>query len=723
VPEPLGRGQRYIPGLDGLRAVAVTGVIIYHLGLPWLPGGLLGVAIFFTLSGYLITDLLLGSWEKHGSLRLREFWARRARRLLPALLVLLAIVSTWVAFADRSLLAPMRGAVFAALGYISNWYLVFRHISYFSRFQAPGPLDHLWSLAVEEQFYLIWPWLLLAALYLLRRMDRTRAEPGSARARSWRGSGGSPAGGTNWFGVPPSRRPLRPLMVATLVLGAASAMEMAVLYRPGFDSSRLYYGTDTRAFGLLAGAALAMVWPTVGAERRLPGPRRAVLDLAGVVGLAGCVVLMATVNDYSWFLYPLGLVLVSAFTVLVLASVSHPASRFGRVLGMRPLRWLGVRSYGVYLWHVPVIALTDPPPRDAPSGWLQAGQVLLTLALAAASWRFVESPVRQGAVGKAWSELRSGAVANRRWVAIAVVPLVAVFSAVSLSGLGHAGQHLTVATRPARTGASTYVGRPSATGRSITARPTTTHPTTTQPTTTHPTTTHPTTTHPTTASPATTLRTRCTSVVHIGDSTSASLVSADYLPDPAQRLAAQYARVGVKAALMRIVGGTSVVETLPGDQNAVTMAKALVSHGYRGCWVIALGTNDAADIYVGSNVGAAQRVQRMMAVIGGQPVLWVNVKTLLTSGPYAEANMKRWDQALVSACRRYPNLEVFDWASMANQAWFTDDGIHYNSPGSAPRAAAIADALAAGFPLTGHAPAGSCVVHGSPAWHLPVFHD
>ena len=205
-------------------------------------------------------------------------------------------------------------------------------------------------------------------------------------------------------------------------------------------------------------------------------------------------------------------------------------------------------------------------------------------------------------------------------------------------------------------------------------------------------------------------------------------MSSSYLPIAAQRLPAQYARVGVTESIMRIVGGTSVVETIPGTQNAFQMAKALVASGYHGCWVIALGTNDAADIYVGSNVGVKARVQRMMSVIGKQPVMWVNVKTMLSSGPYSEPNMQSWDNGVASECSRYPNMRVFNWAGMAKPSWFISDGIHYSSQGSAPRAAAIADALAKAFPAHPSAKrakgaATGCVINGSPAWDLPVFRD
>src|SRR2546429_1724303 len=169
MPEPVRSGQRYLPGLDGLRAVAVLAVVAYHVGLSWAPGGLLGVGVFFTLSGYIITDLLLGSHARAGSLELVDFWLRRARRLLPAVFVMLTVVVGWVALFDRSQLAALRGGVAAAAAYVSNWWLIAQHSSYFSRFGPPSPLGHLWSLAVEEQFYPVWPWPLLLGLKLYPR--------------------------------------------------------------------------------------------------------------------------------------------------------------------------------------------------------------------------------------------------------------------------------------------------------------------------------------------------------------------------------------------------------------------------------------------------------------------------------------------------------------------------------------------------------------------------
>jgi lysophospholipase L1-like esterase len=197
-------------------------------------------------------------------------------------------------------------------------------------------------------------------------------------------------------------------------------------------------------------------------------------------------------------------------------------------------------------------------------------------------------------------------------------------------------------------------------------------------------------------------RTSCTAVAHIGDSTSVGMVDPAVLPSAAQRLPAQYAHVGVRHLLADASGGRSIVEALPGQVNGYYTARAMAARGFRGCWVIALGTNDSANIAAGSLAGQAARISQMMSVAHGQPVLWVNTRTLDTSGPYAEANMQRWNQALRQAQARYPNLRIFDWASVARPGWYIPDGIHYTAAGYAARAHAIAQALARAFPAGGH---------------------
>jgi peptidoglycan/LPS O-acetylase OafA/YrhL len=680
-------GQRYMPGLDGLRALAVLAVVAYHVGLGSATGGLLGVGVFFTLSGYLITDLLLGQ-RAAGHLDLRDFWLRRARRLLPALFLMLVVVTVWVSVADRSQLPALRGQVAAAVVYVSNWWQIFQHVSYFARFGPPTPLNHLWSLAVEEQFYILWPWLLLLGLHFVRERKR----PIAVRPR---------------------------LAGVTLVLALVSAVEMAVLYHPTFDPSRVYDGTDTRAFGLLFGAALAMMWPSRALTGRVTPSARAILDGLGAAGLLIIALLVWRTNQYSAFPYRGGMVLLSVATVLVVAALTHPATRLGRLLGCRPLRWLGVRSYGIYLWHVPVIVLTTPILNQGVDALRVALQVAASIALAALSWRYVEEPVRHGAVGRLWAQARSvgwhpRSLPGRLRAGLAAAALGLALTAVSLAGADPVAP-ITAVVAKIRVEVSPSARSPAHPGR-VTATTTRPDPRGHTPAASPP-------AGRTQAGPRVkpSTRTLCRAVVHIGDSTSEGMISSDYLPDPSQRLPAQYARVGVSDVHLEIAGATSIVETLPGGINAHTVARGLVRDGYRGCWVIALGTNDTADIYVGSSISLSTRINQMMSVIGNQPVMWVNAKTLVTSGPYAESDMQDWNSALEQACLRYPNMRVFDWASVARDNWFIPDGIHYYSPGYAARAHLIANALAQAFPASGASPGSSnCVVRVKPL-SVPVL--
>jgi peptidoglycan/LPS O-acetylase OafA/YrhL/lysophospholipase L1-like esterase len=684
MPKPVGHSQRYMPGLDGLRAIAVLAVIAYHLNPAWAPGGLLGVGVFFTLSGYLITDLLLGQREATGRLQLGDFWLRRARRLLPALFLMLAVVVAWVTLLDRSLLPGLRGDVLAAVGYVSNWWNIVREASYFARFGPPPPLDHLWSLAVEEQFYLIWPWLL-------------------------------------WLGLRyvPGRYTLAGLTLAGATL---SAFAMALIYQPGVDPTRVYEGTDTRAFGLLIGAALAMVWPS----RELRADRtnhrsRLLIDGAAVVGLVVIGILIWRTSEYSPFLYNGGIVLLSVATALVLTALVHPASWLGVAVGWTPLRWLGVRSYGIYLWHYPIIVLTAPGPQQRASFSLEALQVVATIVVAALSWRYFEEPIRRGAIGRIWTHTRSRFTRRRdaprgSYLPRFITGMVTVV-AVAVLALDCAGLTGMASPRAETSGLSARSEKgpvhPHVSTRHTAATPTTT-PTpeaaaraSTQ--TREPVSRGPKSRQPESRKAASSVMSSCNSVAYIGDSTSEGMVLPNYLPDPGHRLGAQYARVGVTEQYLEISGARSIVETLSENQaSGYAIARDLKAHGFQGCWVIALGSNDTANVYVGSMVGLEARIRRMMWVMGDQPVLWITVKSLLDTGPYSEKNMRHWNRTVVGACAKYPNLRVFDWASLAEERWYISDGTHYTSQGYRHRARLSADALAHAFPASGES--SNCVV-------------
>jgi peptidoglycan/LPS O-acetylase OafA/YrhL len=650
MPRPVQAGHRYIPGLDGIRAVAVLSVIAYHLNVHWAQGGLLGVGVFFTLSGYLITDLLLGHWNRHGDLGLALFWLRRARRLLPALFLMLAAVSVWVALGDAAQLAALRRQVIAAALYFGNWSTIAQHGSYFARFAPPLPLDHLWSLAIEEQFYLVWPWLLLLGIWTVRSRNG--------------------------------------LALLTLIGAAISAIAMGHLYHPGYDPTRVYEGTDTRAFGLLIGAALAMVWPT---RRTAPVARpamRTVLDGLGVAGLLGILVLVWRTSSTSVFLYPYGFVVLSFATAAMIAAMVNPSSRLGPALGWKPLRWVGVRSYGIYLWQWPIIVLAGTA--QSPVNWWKASaEVAGTLLIASLSWRYVEEPIRRGALGRTWRHFRSGTRRlrrPRRTIALSAATVAALCLAVlSLTGA------LPIVSR----GLSAQAAAAGPPARLAALRTTTpAHRAGTRET------------RPVAARVST--RTSCRSVVYIGDSTSEGETSTDYIPNPRQRLPEQLADVGVKVTLPEISGARSIVETFEGYPNAATVAQDHISQGFRGCWILALGTNDVDNVHDGSTIGFSARIARMMSIIGHRPVLWVDAVTVLSSGPYSEPAMQRWNAALLAACRTYPTMRVYDWAAHAKRAYFIPDGIHYYSPGYVARSHLIARGLASAFPRDGP-PSASCV--------------
>src|SRR5215210_3771721 len=386
----------YMPGLDGLRALAVLAVLLYHADLGWIPGGFLGVEVFFVISGYLITALLLAEWQKRGHLDLKGFWLRRARRLLPALYVLLVVCMAYGVVFLPGEVAGLRGDVLAALGYVTNWYLILGQESYFEAVGRPSLLQHLWSLAVEEQFYLLWPPILALGLAI-----------GATRLR------------------------YRRVLCLALAGAVAAGVAMALLYAPGVDPSRIYYGTDTRVTGLLIGATLAFLWmPQPSTDgwtlRRNLGSSRfmrrwrwavpALLDIVGIAALGTLIWFCLHLGEFQPFLYRGGLVAVALATAALIAVIAYPRARTGsRLLAWRPLRWIGERSYGIYLRHWPVFMVTRPD-LDVSFGGLPLLALRLgaTVLLADLSYRYVETPIRRGALGRAWKRLRE-AEGPRRW--------------------------------------------------------------------------------------------------------------------------------------------------------------------------------------------------------------------------------------------------------------------------------------------------------------------
>jgi peptidoglycan/LPS O-acetylase OafA/YrhL len=391
-----------MPGLDGIRAIAVVAVLIFHADATWLPGGFLGVDVFFTLSGFLITSLLLAELDAHDGIRFGRFYLRRARRLLPALFVVLIATSLLAVTVARDAAEQVREDVVAAFFYVTNWWYVFGDQSYFEVTGRPPMLQHLWSLAVEEQFYLVWPLLVFA----LWRVGRRRGVLVGAVL----GALGSTA------------------------LMAVLALQAGVL--DGGDTSRVYFGTDTHAMTLLVGAALAVLWQPRRISSALTERGRTAVAALGGVGLVALVIIFRTVDETSTVLWLGGFLVIGLVTAMAVASAAITGTAVATVLAMQPLRWLGERSYGIYLYHWPIFMVLRPGIDVATEGWpVQVARFALTFAVAELSYRFVEMPVRNGALGAAWRRWReqgSSVLASRAAVAGATALTVVALLAVAL---------------------------------------------------------------------------------------------------------------------------------------------------------------------------------------------------------------------------------------------------------------------------------------------------
>jgi peptidoglycan/LPS O-acetylase OafA/YrhL len=377
-PHPDPRLQRW-GALDGLRALAVVAVMLYHAGVSWIPGGLLGVDVFFVLSGFLITSLLLREVRAGGSVDLRAFWARRARRLLPALLLVLIAVSLWAALDKAQDIRSIRLDVTAALGYVANWRFAYSNQGYFASTQTPSPVLHLWSLGVEEQFYLVWP-LLVAGFVAAARLVLGHRPRGTAAPRRV-GDGRAV------------------VLVISLVGAAASATWLIIGALNGTNSSRLYYGTDTRALALLTGAALAGLAPLPRSPAAAPAGVRATRfwTAAGAVALGGLGWIVASVSGQDRLLYRGGFLVVAMLVAVVIAALTRaPRGPLSRLLGLPPLTHVGRISYGLYLWHWPVVLFATAARTGLTGGALLGARLVAALMLAELSYWLLERPVLAG---------------------------------------------------------------------------------------------------------------------------------------------------------------------------------------------------------------------------------------------------------------------------------------------------------------------------------------
>ena len=380
----------HIPSIDGLRALAVTAVVLYHLGIDWIPGGFLGVDLFFVISGYVITRLILDSIESANGLDIKEFYAARIRRLLPGLLVLLIVTSLAMAlFAPDSVRRFISDVPFVLSG-TNNWHLVALHQDYFQAIGRPPLLQHTWSLAVEFQFYLIWPILLL---FIWRRFGKRVVRRAALLIATFSGTS---------------------LFLFSIQADNATAGRI----------SHIYFGTDTHSLGLFLGSALAVSWIPRNLTPNISQRAQDFIDGIGVVGFVGLLCIFLFIDETNATLYQIAFPLAGLFGCATLISIVHPASRFSPILSARFLLWIGQRSYGIYLWHWVVFQVTRPGADLTGSPFaLNVARVLLVLILADISLRAIEIPIRRGLVQNWFRGIkyRTKVMQKRQRIFIAVI--------------------------------------------------------------------------------------------------------------------------------------------------------------------------------------------------------------------------------------------------------------------------------------------------------------
>ena len=395
-PWQLDRGPRakemgYLPGLDGVRALAVIGVLLYHADLSWIPGGFLGVDVFFVLSGFLITSLILEEFDRSGRVDFRKFYLGRARRLLPALILVLVVVSLAAALVYQDAARQLASDVVASIFYVNNWWYIAADQSYFEFIGRPPLLKHLWSLAVEEQFYLVWPAI---AFLAMRRFARKGVFAVAATLASL---------STIWM----------------LQLAVSNGF-------PDFaDPSRAYFGTDSHSMGLLIGAAMATFWRPGRMRRALPTGASVIITAVGIAALLAVIWFFVFVGEFTPWLYRGGFLGLALIVATLIAAASHPGVGLGKAMGTQPWRYIGQRSYGLYLWHWPVFMATRPgldlPLDGVPLLILRLG---LTVGIAELSFRFVEMPIRRGVIQRYAARIKAASGARRRRLRLVATAMI-----------------------------------------------------------------------------------------------------------------------------------------------------------------------------------------------------------------------------------------------------------------------------------------------------------
>lgn len=604
--------SRYISGFDGIRTLAVVGVILYHLAPYQFQGGFLGVPIFFVVSGYLITDLLFQEWQQNNRIDVIGFYIRRVKRLYPALVTLVLATTAYITLFARDLLTNIRAVITTNLLYVYNWYQVAHHESYFDKFGTQSPFTHLWSLSIEGQFYLFWPLIIILLLKFVKKKQ--------------------------------------PIFDTMIILAFISALLMALLYRAGQDPSRVYYGTDTRMFSILLGAALAVVWPSTALKKDLPANLRLLLDLIGGGALLLLCLMFMQMTGESTLVYRGGMFFFSVLSMILVAVVAHPGADLNRLLTNRLFTWIGKRSYGIYLYQYPVLVFFESKINVAEHSFLYAlVEVALILVLSDLSYRFLELPLQHFDYSKTWSTFkefcrRDSSYGNKRWYMVipGLIVLLAFVGATTSTTSGSEAKKDTALEKTIKANNKKVAKQ----NKNIAAKASSTKQATSSSSSSTSTTNEAKQFDLTESELA---KAKQLQITAIGDSV---------LADASATLQEIFPNMYIDAKV-----GRQVREVIPVLQSLAQSGKlantVLLSEGTNGPY-------------------SEQELEQIMTIIGKErKVYWINV----------HVPTRRWqDQVnsdLQAAAKKYPNLKVIDWYTYSkdHSDWFYDDNVHPNQEG------------------------------------------
>lgn len=599
--------SRYISGFDGIRTLAVIGVILYHLAPYQFQGGFLGVPIFFVVSGYLITDLLFQEWQQNERIDVIGFYIRRVKRLYPALVTLVLATTAYITLFARDLLANIRAVIMTNLLYVYNWYQVAHHESYFDKFGTQSPFTHLWSLSIEGQFYLFWPLIIIILLKFVKKKQ--------------------------------------PIFDTMIILAFISALLMAILYRTGQDPSRVYYGTDTRMFSILLGAALAVVWPSTALRKDLPTNLRLLLDVVGGGALMLLCLMFMQMTGESALVYRGGMFFFSVLSMILVAVVAHPGADMNRLLTNRLFAWIGKRSYGIYLYQYPVLVFFESKINVADHSFLYALiEVALILVLSDLSYRFLELPLQHFDYSKTWSTLkefcrRDSSYGNKRWYMLipGLIVLLAVVGATTGTTSGSEAKKDTALEKTIKENNKKVAKQ----NKNIAAK---------------------------TSSSEHSSSSADTNTAKQFDLTENEIAKAKQL----QITAVGDSVLAASSTTLQEIFPNMYVDAKVGRQvgEAIPVLQSLAQSGKLADTVLlSEGTNGPY---------SEQELDQIMAIVGKERKLyWINV----------HVPTRRWqDQVnndLKVAAKKYPNLKVIDWYTYSKDhpEWFYDDNVHPNSEG------------------------------------------